>query len=172
MKTYLRFSIVLLVLALLAGCESDQVAGSDSVAFSKASKKCASASIAFLGIGTWYPVLVDTTTIPPDTLVTFDAGLIYSMARRCDALYMTNNYGDLLLFDISDPRNPAQPQWGVNLGNRKRYGDLRASGANLYVGWELCDGNDGYYENCTHGTDKWNISDPFSPRLIWTRQDP
>jgi hypothetical protein len=169
MKKLARFSIVLLALALF-GCENgSQVAGLDEALFAKKpSKQCASNGYAFYGLLTWQPVFVDTTSA--DTVATFDVGYIVSVARACDALYLVNNYGDIFAFDLSNPKHPVQ-RWGA--GYQMELRDLRISGSNLYARFNLCTPRASDYTtvDCVAGTAKWNISDPFNPRLIRLTQD-
>jgi hypothetical protein len=173
MKTYLRFSILLLAFALF-GCDGgSQVVGPDSsIAFNKdkPSKKCASCGYVIDrngGAGWATLILVDSTTTPPDTISkTFlDLGVVESFARLYDALYVTTNYYDLFVIDLSDPRHPAVT-WAPDYIITGQFNGVRVSGSNLYAGWFICD----VYDVCTGGIAKWNISDPFNPRLIGLKQ--
>ena len=167
-----KILLVLLAFALVAGCESSsqQVTAPGQALFTKKlSKKCASNGYAVYGLETWAMTIVDTTVAPPDTVFWEDCGYIFSMARACDALYLATYHGGLMVFDLTDPRHPLYC-WSGQYGDAE-FHELRISGSNLYARYEHCDGPDGYEENCVAGTAKWNISDPFIPRLIRFTQD-
>ncbi len=156
MKTYL----CLFALLFLFGCESNQVAAPDPL-FQKSTRKCLSAGYEFYGLLTWYPVLLDMNTTPPDTLATYDLGYIVAEARECDALYLASNYGGLMVFDLSHPANAYPVR---TLENQRQFSGFRVQGSNLYASWEICT-DDGGFAVCTYGTARWNIANPINPRL-------
>jgi hypothetical protein len=177
MKTYLRFSIALLSFVLLSGCDNgSQVAGPDEAVFNKKpSKQCASNGWVTGGDAWIYgPLLIDTTVTPPDTvrLENFEDIYVSSMVIACDALYVADHTGGtsgtIMVLDLSDPHH-AHIIGSLKTGyNNMQFDDLRISGSNLYARFEQCtmkwDGTT--VDFCVSGTAKWNISDPFNPRLI------
>ena len=159
---------LVLVSVLFAACEnSSQMVAPDALL--KKATKCASDGYAFYGLNQWYQSWIDTTITPPDTVAGFDLGYITSIARECDAIYLTNNYGDLMILDVSNPRSPVLSGNLNDLDGARDFSNLSISGPFLYASWIKC--TDDYYPICVVGSAKWNIAHPLNPRLISLKQD-